>query len=299
MPAPCPPNCACSTSRWFWLARPRQQQAFEQFLRNQQNPASSDYHHWLTPREVGERFGVSPHDIAAIIEWLQSQNLRVDSVADSRVRINFSGAAAAVGNAFGGEMHYFLRNGKKRISLTAPPQIPAALAPVIQAIHGLSTSETRPLYKSTVHHFAGNGARPSLTFAPVRTSSCRLTSRSSMTCRPTITGADQTIAIIGRSRVYNADIENFQGLFGLPIKDPTVIIPPDGIDPGPPQTLPPGSGIPSDDQAEATIDVTRAGSIAPGATIDLVSQRLQLHHRRHRHCRLVCGRHHTRCWPTS
>jgi hypothetical protein len=36
------------------LARsPQQQQAFEQFLRNQQDPASSDYHHWLTPREVG------------------------------------------------------------------------------------------------------------------------------------------------------------------------------------------------------------------------------------------------------
>ncbi len=149
------------------LARsPQEQQAFEQFLRNQQNPASSDYHHWLTPREVGERFGVSLHDTAAITQWLQSQNLRVDSVADSRVRINFSGAAAAVGNAFGGEMHYFLMNGKKRISLTAPPRIPAALAPVIQAVHGLSTIETRPMHKSSVHPFSASGGRPSLTFSP-------------------------------------------------------------------------------------------------------------------------------------
>ena len=254
------------------LARsPQAQQAFEQFLRNQQNPASSDYHHWLTPREVGERFGVSPHDTAAITGWLQSQNLRVDSVADSRVRINFSGGAAAVGNAFGGEMHYFLMNGKKRISLTAAPQIPAALAPLIQAIHGLSTSETRPLHKSTVHHFASNGAWPGLTFGPGENFVVPADFAVIYDVPANFTGADQTIAIIGRSRVDNADIENFQGLFGLPIQDPTVIIPPDGIDPGTPQTLPPGSGIPSDDQAEATIDVTRAGSIAPGATIDLVS----------------------------
>ena len=253
------------------LARsPQAQQAFEQFLRNQQNPASSDYHHWLTPREVGERFGISPHDTAAITGWLQSQNLRVDSVAESRVRITFSGAAAAVGNAFGGEMHYFLTNGKKRISLTAPPRIPAALAPVIQAIHGLYTSETRPLYKSTVHHFAFNGARPGLTFSPGVNYVVPADFAVIYDVPANFTGANQTIAIIGRSRVYNADIENFEGLFGLPIQDPTVIIPPDGIDPGTPQTFPPGNGIPSGDQAEATIDVTRAGSVAPGATIDLV-----------------------------
>jgi len=253
------------------LARsPQAQQAFEQFLGNQQNPASSDYHHWLTPREVGERFGVSPRDTAAITAWLQSQNLRVDSVADSRVRINFSGAAAAVGNAFGAEMHYFLMNGKKRISLTAPPRIPAALAPVIQAVHGLYTAETRPLYKSTVHHFAANGARPSLTFSPGVNFIVPADFAVIYDVPASSTGANQTIAIIGRSRVDNADIENFEGLFGLPVQDPTVIIPPDGIDPGTPQTLPPGSGIPSDDQAEATIDVTRAGSVAPGATLDLV-----------------------------
>ena len=49
-----------------------------------------------------------------------------------------------------------------------------------------------------------------------------------------------------------------------------MIIPPDGIDPGPPQAFPPGNGILSSDQAEATVDVSRAGSIAPGATLDLV-----------------------------
>jgi len=90
------------------LARsPETQQAFEEFLARQQDPASTDYHHWLTPTEVGERFGVSANDITALSEWLRSQGLHVDSVSNSRVRLTFSGHAAAVGKAFSAEMRYF------------------------------------------------------------------------------------------------------------------------------------------------------------------------------------------------
>ncbi len=101
---------------------PQVQAALEQFLQNQQDPASPDYHRWLTSFEFGQRFGASQHDIAAITQWLQSQNLQVDSVSDSRVRINFSGSASAVASAFGAEMHYFTVSGEKRISITAEPQ---------------------------------------------------------------------------------------------------------------------------------------------------------------------------------
>ncbi len=59
---------------------------------------------------------------------------------------------------------------------------------------------------------------------------------------------------------------------------PTTIIPPDGTDPGPPLTTcsddsSPSCGNPSDqlgDQNEATLDVQRVGSVAPGAPIDLI-----------------------------
>ena len=76
---------------------PQQQQAFEQFLADQQNPASPNYHHWLTPAEVGERFGLSDQDIATITGWLQSQGLHVNWVSPSRVFIGFGGPAANIG----------------------------------------------------------------------------------------------------------------------------------------------------------------------------------------------------------
>src|SRR3954470_6559757 len=73
---------------------PERQRAFEQLLRDQQDSSSPDYQQWLSPREIGERFGATPHDIAAITDWLQAQGLAVDSISNSRTRIGFSGSAA-------------------------------------------------------------------------------------------------------------------------------------------------------------------------------------------------------------
>jgi subtilase family serine protease len=95
------------------LARtPERQAALEQFLADQQNPASPDYHHWLTPAEVGERFGLADSDTSAITDWLRSQGLHVDWVAPSKIFIGFSGAAADVSRAFHAELHNYRVNGR-------------------------------------------------------------------------------------------------------------------------------------------------------------------------------------------
>jgi len=76
---------------------PERQAAFDALLQAQQDPASPDYQRWLTPIEVGERFGASQHDIDAVATWLRSQGLVVDAVSASRTRLRFSGDAAHVG----------------------------------------------------------------------------------------------------------------------------------------------------------------------------------------------------------
>jgi hypothetical protein len=262
----------------FVLARPPQlQAAFDQFLREQLDPASPNYHHWLTPVEIGERFGASQHDTDAIASWLQSQNLHLDSIANSRVRIEFSGTASAVANAFGAEMHYYLVDGEQRLSIAAEPKIPAALTGIIKSISGLFTINIRPFHgMGTVQVPASNLVWDSHgTLVPEVTtgSGIHYVSPSDFATiyglnTGSISGAGQTIAIVGRSRVYAQDITMFQSLTGLAPIPPTEIIPPTGVDPGPAQTS--MSGSPPPDQLEATLDVSRATSVAPGATIDLV-----------------------------
>src|ERR1700722_13630196 len=43
---------------------PEQERDLQEFLAEQQEPGSPNYHHWLTAAEMGERFGLSAQDIA-------------------------------------------------------------------------------------------------------------------------------------------------------------------------------------------------------------------------------------------
>jgi subtilase family serine protease len=249
---------------------PQAEAAFTQFLADQQNPKSANYHHWLTPVEIGQRFGVSDHDLDAVTGWLQTQGLTVDDVSNSRVRVTFSGPAANVANAFGGELHYFQAGSEKRISLTAAPQIPAALSGLVRSISGLSTVKTQPQHrikvvKVPVNEHAGK-ALPELTLSDGSHAIAPADFATIYNLNSTFNGTGQTIAIIGRSGVCAADITNFATLSGVTINGPTVIVPPLGLTPPPPVC----SGNASGDQGEATLDVTRSGSIAQGAHIDLV-----------------------------
>src|SRR5262245_2150707 len=47
-----------------------QQAELEALLARQQDPASPDYHRWLTPEEYGQRFGLSQDDLATVTGWL-------------------------------------------------------------------------------------------------------------------------------------------------------------------------------------------------------------------------------------
>jgi len=56
---PLAPNSSLDSLTVVLSRSPQQEQAFRQFLADQQNPASPSYHHWLTPDQVGARFGLS------------------------------------------------------------------------------------------------------------------------------------------------------------------------------------------------------------------------------------------------
>ena len=125
---------------------PERQKAFEKFLQELQRPASHNYHRFLTPVEVGKRFGASKNDTDAVSTWLRSEGLHVNSVSNSRIMIDFGGEASVVETAFATEMHYYLVNGERRMATTADPAIPAALAGVIRLVRGLNTVNDHPYH---------------------------------------------------------------------------------------------------------------------------------------------------------
>jgi len=258
------------------LARSSQQeQAFEQLLRDQQDPSSPDFHHWLTPDEIGQRFGLSDSDIAVITAWLQSNGLQVNWISPSRIFVGFTGTAANVGRAFGTELHSYNVNGKELISVSSDPTVPAALAPVIRSVRGLYAIDERPAHFATP--MLSNG--PNLTISSGGTTYHFLAPGDFATIYDLpagLTGAGTKIGIVAEARTNPADFNNFKSLTGSTFSNPTEVIPTayGGVDPGPAYTTPQNCGSNCalmDYQGEATLDVMRAGSVAPGASLLLVA----------------------------
>ena len=258
------------------LSRSQQQeQAFEKFLADQQNPSSPDYHHWLTPAEVGERFGLSEQDIETITGWLQSQGLHVNWVSPSRIFIGFGGTSAEIGRAFQTELRYYSVNGVQHMSVSSDPLIPQALAPAIKAVRGLYTIDERP-----AHHISVlQSASPEMTNSQGNHFIAPADFATIYDLPASLTGAGETIGIVSWSRTNFADFTNFRLKTGSTFSNPTEVIPTayGGVDPGPAYTTQQSASVDIGGQSEATLDVLRAGSVAPGAQLLLVASSVTSH----------------------
>jgi pseudomonalisin len=250
------------------------QAAFDELLANQQNPDSPLYHQWLTPQQVGQLYGPTADDLAAVSSWLTSQGLKVDSIAPSGVIVHASGAMAVVGNAFHTSFGRFAVGGRQRLSATSEPFIPAALGSVIRSVHGLTETQYEPQSRFSLRELPAAGKRPQLTITNGGVTSFFITPNdfaviydiasvySGGNQGATIGSKAQRIAIIGESRVVASDISNFESIAGLPSVQPNVVLA--GTDPGV------ATGADIGFASEATLDVDRVIGTAPGAQVDLV-----------------------------
>jgi len=55
----------------------RDERGLRALIARQQDPASPDYHRWLTPEEFGRRFGATPRDLRRVSRWLANEGCRV------------------------------------------------------------------------------------------------------------------------------------------------------------------------------------------------------------------------------
>jgi subtilase family serine protease len=117
---------------------PEQENALAAFNQRQYDPNSPDFHHWLHAEEFGRLYGPSDTDLTAVKNWLQNHGFQIGAVGKGRVWIEFTGTVAQVQEAFHIEMHRYLVDGKEHIANDRDPQIPAALAPVVEGVASLN-----------------------------------------------------------------------------------------------------------------------------------------------------------------
>ncbi len=241
-----------------------QQAALDKLLVEQQTPGSPNYHHWLTPEEYGQQFGVNDADLGKITEWVQQQGLQVVSVARGRSWIAVGGTAAQVESAFHTEIHNYLVGGETHYANASAPSVPAAFGSVVKAIRGLNDFRLKPRLRAPsskadpakpnytsgqgVHYIAPDDLASIYDVAPLYNAG--------------INGTGQKIAIAGQIQVNLSDIEAFRGKFNLPANDPQTLLVPGSRSPG--------SSATSGDLAESDLDLEWSGAVAPNATIIFV-----------------------------
>ena len=229
-----------------------QQQAAAALVQQQQDPASANYHQWLTPEQYADQFGVSPHDVSRVVQWLQSEGFAGVRVARSRMWVSFRGDAQQVQAAFGTPIDQYLVNGTTHFANAADPSIPTDLAPVVAGVRGLHNFRLRPRYRrlsnpqmtqsNGSHNIAPDDFATIYNVAPLYAAK--------------VDGTGQKLAVVGQTDIVVSDINNFRSKFNLGTIDLQRILA-GSTNPG----VVPG------DVDEAALDIEWSSAVARNASI--------------------------------
>ncbi|HTQ10430.1 MAG TPA: protease pro-enzyme activation domain-containing protein, partial [Fimbriimonadaceae bacterium] len=145
----------------------------QKFVDSVSDPKSPTYRHFITPDEVGSRFGMPQADVQAVADYLTSQGISVKLVAKNRLSILADATVAQAEAAF----HTSIKNyivasdgtspSKERFCFTTAPSVPASIRSYVTYVEGLenftqpkaayeSPSQLRTLYSLAPIYNSGN-----------------------------------------------------------------------------------------------------------------------------------------------
>lgn len=267
------------------LKRSTQQQSlFNAYVMSLSDPASPNFHKWLTATQIGEQFGPNADDVTTVKKWLASQGLGVKSVSPDRMRIRFSGSVAAVERAFGTSMHRYTSEGRTHFANASEQHLPSALTSVVAGVASLNDFFPKPLVENvqtvkrdTKGHWVSAGGKSDFNFVfnndvfydVVPADFNTIYNVTPLWSQNTpIRGAGQTVAVLEHTDVLDADVSTFRQTF-MPTDAAGVFA---QVHPlaftGDTSCADPGT---TGDEGEAALDAEWAGAAAPDANVTLAS----------------------------
>ena len=110
----------------------------EEFLRQLADPASPNFHQYLTQDEWAERFAPSVKDEQGVVTWAQSQGLSITQRYPNRLVIDVEARVGTIEKAFAVNINSYQMGEETYFSNDRDPAIPAALGGVIHSVMGLN-----------------------------------------------------------------------------------------------------------------------------------------------------------------
>jgi uncharacterized repeat protein (TIGR01451 family) len=239
----------------------RNQEALTNLLQQIYDPASTNYHRYLSPEQFTAQFGPTSQDYDEVIHFAEANGLVVTGTHPNRMLVDVSGKVSDVEKALHITMHTYSHPSLSRTFFApdAEPSVPSGLS--IQDLSGLD-SYRRP--------------HPNIRFKPAsQTSGAALSAKSSVVTPnvgsgpggdyigndfrnayvpgTALNGSGQTIALVQFDGYFASDINAYEALAGrtnIPLNN--VLI--DGFN-----GLPTGNG----GEVEVSLDIEMVISMAP------------------------------------
>jgi subtilase family serine protease len=174
------------------------------FYRSAYNPKSSGYHHFVTPDQFNNRFGVDRATFDRTVAWLRSSGLAVDTSTGSHDYITASGTVNQVQRRFSTTIRTYRAGATTFLANASPPRVPADL-PVLSVL-GLNTFQRLSTPART------NAGLPNIFLTTPQ-------SLWSVYDQPgAVTGAGQRVAVFGNGDTTGtiSDLRQFGKKFKLP-----------------------------------------------------------------------------------
>lgn len=208
--------------------------ALERFL-------AGDSRKLLSPRQFGDRFGLSPARIAEMTKVLRAHGLSVTAAYPQRTALEIAGTAAAFEQAFGARLiNRIDAHGRRWFAPATQPRVPAWLG---GSVDGVIDLDTRPVLVPA--DVPAAGLSPAILgraydYAPLRASG--------------LNGSGQTIAVMSYDSFHPSDLSRYISMFG--IQGPAIQ-----------RLLIDGGTQPGQMQQEVDLDLETIHGIAPGAQV--------------------------------
>jgi uncharacterized repeat protein (TIGR01451 family) len=245
----------------------RNREALSNLLQQIYDPASPNYHQYLTPEQFTARFGPTEQDYQDVINFAKASGLKVVGTYPNRMLLDVGGNAAVVARAFGVTLrtyHYAAEN-RDFYAPDTEPSVPAALP--VQDISGLdSYRRPQPHYRlkpstaptnlvANVAAGAGGSVKPeALNGSGPSGNYMGNDFRNAYVPGASLDGSGQTIALVQFDGYLASDILEYESLAGrvnVPLQN--VLI--DGF-----SGAPTGNG----GEVEVSLDIEMVISMAPG-----------------------------------
>jgi len=121
----------------------------QKFVDSVSDPRSPSYRHFISPAEVGRRFGLAPAEVSKVTAYLKSQGMRIRLVGQNRLSILVDATVGQAQSAFNTTIRKFSvspdrpTDSGERFAFTTSPEVPLNIFPDIVDISGLENF-TRP-----------------------------------------------------------------------------------------------------------------------------------------------------------